>query len=67
MGCRNLLALELWTAQLRGLKYYQERRADTRPGRIATLVREPDNEHDPFAVAVFADAVKVGYLPKMMA
>lgn len=30
-------------------------------------MREPDKEHDPFAVAAFADAVKVGYLPKMMA
>lgn len=29
VGCRNLLAMELWTAQLRGHKYYQERRADT--------------------------------------
>lgn len=42
-------------------------KADTRPGQIANLVREPGKEHDPFAIAVFADAVKVGYLPKMMA
>ncbi|MGO2751775.1 MAG: HIRAN domain-containing protein [Pseudoclavibacter sp.] len=67
VGCRNLLALELFTAQLRGLQYYQEKRADTRPGGSATLVREPDNEHDPFAVAVLSRGVKVGYVPKMMA
>lgn len=67
VGCRNLLPLGIWTAQLRGLEHYQERHADSRPGRTATLVREPDNEYDPFAVAVYADGVKVGYVPKAMA
>lgn len=29
------------------------------------LIREPDNEHDAFAVAIYtADKVKLGYLPK---
>lgn len=30
----------------------------------ADLVREPDNPHDPKAVAVFIQGRKVGYLPK---
>jgi len=34
------------------------------PGTIACLVREPDNPHDPNAVAVWIDGKAVGYIPK---
>ncbi|WP_374953439.1 HIRAN domain-containing protein [Pseudoclavibacter sp. AY1H1] len=30
-------------------------------------MREPDDDYDPIAVPVFADGVKIGYVPKVMA
>src|SRR5574337_1437039 len=33
-------------------------------GAVAYLVREPDNPHDPNAVAVWIDGRAVGYIPK---
>lgn len=57
---------------VRGARYYQSKAADTRPGQVAHLVREPDNEHDPHAVAVHAlgrdgQRLKVGYVNKGLA
>lgn len=34
------------------------------PGAAATLVREPNNEYDANAVAVWVDGRKVGFIPK---
>lgn len=34
------------------------------PGIVATLVREPRNEHDANAVAVWIEGRRVGYVPK---
>lgn len=34
------------------------------PGAPVTLVREPNNEHDLNAVAVWVDGRKVGYVPR---
>ena len=53
--------------KLAGASYRAEALQDDAfaPGRRLALVREPDNEHDPNAVAVFdADRrVQVGYVP----
>ena len=39
------------------------------PGRRLALVREPENEHDPNAVAIWNEArtVQVGYVPREVA
>jgi HIRAN domain len=39
------------------------------PGHVAALVPEPDNEHDPNAVAVWNEArtLQVGYVPRDIA
>lgn len=43
----------------------QEELARCKPGEPVRLVREPDNRHDPMAVAVFsARGVRVGYLKR---
>jgi hypothetical protein len=34
------------------------------PGRRVDLVREPDNRHDPDAVALFVDGQRIGYIPR---
>lgn len=34
-------------------------------GAPLTLVREPRNPHDEMAIAVFADGVKLGYIPRI--
>lgn len=33
-------------------------------GVAAVLVREPDNQHDKNAIAVYVDGKKIGYIPK---
>ena len=38
--------------------------AALQPGHAVMLVREPTNEHDPNAVAVWVDGRRVGYVPK---
>jgi hypothetical protein len=35
-----------------------------KPGAVVTLAREPTNPVDSNAVAVYADGIKVGYIPK---
>jgi hypothetical protein len=37
------------------------------PGRPLELRREPDNEHDPNAIAVHADGAQVGFVPRELA
>ncbi|OFX05674.1 MAG: hypothetical protein A3E78_03255 [Alphaproteobacteria bacterium RIFCSPHIGHO2_12_FULL_63_12] len=38
--------------------------AELKAGAAVTLVREPDNKYDAFAVMVWVDGVHVGYIPK---
>jgi hypothetical protein len=58
--------LGLYSFQVRGTAYHEAaaRAADFRPGQPVRLVREPDNEHDPNAVAVYAQGTSkcVGYV-----
>jgi hypothetical protein len=57
--------------KLAGASYRAEALQDDAfaPGRRLALVREPDNEHDPNAVAVFdaARSLQVGYVPAEVA
>ena len=57
--------------KLAGASYRAEALQDDAcaPGRRLTLVREPENEHDPNAVAVFdaARRVQAGYVPAEVA
>jgi hypothetical protein len=58
----------LYQFNLRGAGYYQQaaQAGDFTPGASVTLVRQPDNAHDPNAVAVYADGARTlaGYVPK---
>jgi hypothetical protein len=39
--------------------------ATLRPGQSLRPQREPQNEHDPFAIALYTnDGVRIGYLPR---
>jgi HIRAN domain len=38
--------------------------AALQPGTIVTLVREPTNQYDPNAIAVWVEGKHVGYIPK---
>ncbi|MCG7415850.1 HIRAN domain-containing protein [Microbacterium aurum] len=60
---RYLPRLGIWGAKLRGHNHY-DGKAILGP---AELVREPDNPHDPNAVAVYAGGVMVGHYNKGMA
>jgi hypothetical protein len=42
-------------------------RGDAAPGRPLTLVREPDNPHDPSAIAVHAGGQHIGFVPRELA
>ena len=54
-----------------GISYRAEAAADASfdPGRRLALVREPDNEHDPDAVAIWNEArsLQAGYVPSAVA
>jgi len=54
-----------------GVSYRAEALVDESfdPGRRLALVREPDNEHDPNAVAIWDEArtLQVGYVPREVA
>lgn len=66
---RRLRWAGIYSFNLRGLNHRQAayRAGDFRPGQRVRLVREPDNAHDPNAVAVTADqdgALVVGYVSR---
>lgn len=54
---RRLPAANIYVSNLRGEQYHQEacRAGDFSPGAEVRLVAEPDNPHDPYAVAVYAN------------
>lgn len=69
---RTLNAHGLISFKVRGNAYYQSKAADTRPGKPAILVRDPDNKHDPNAVAVYAEGrpgerLQVGHVNRGLA
>ena len=53
--------------QLAGATHYQETIRACRVGMPAQLVREPNNPHDPNAIAVFVNRQKVGYFARDVA
>jgi len=54
-----------------GVSYRQEALPDSSfdPGRRLALVREPENEHDPNAVAIWNEerTLQLGYVPREVA
>jgi len=36
------------------------------PEKVLTMKREPDNQHDQFAIAIYCDRTKVGFVPAEM-
>lgn len=58
----------LWSFTLRGGGYHESalKRGDFRPGSEVRLVREPDNPHDPNAIAIYAAGARdlSGYVPR---
>ncbi|WP_324421400.1 HIRAN domain-containing protein [Phycicoccus sp.] len=64
---RRLFRAGVYSYNVRGESYHRAacRRADLRPGRPVQLVREPENKHDPNAVAVRSPAGEtLGYISK---
>ncbi|WP_246383192.1 HIRAN domain-containing protein [Nocardioides stalactiti] len=58
----------LWSFVVRGTAHHERaaRRGDFKPGAPVRLVREPDNQHDPHAIAVYAAGARdiTGYVPR---
>jgi hypothetical protein len=67
----QLYRLGLYSFNVRGTNYYGAavKSADLRPGKPVRLVREPDNEHDPNAIAIYAANVRsrIGFVNKQRA
>lgn len=36
------------------------------PEKVLTMKREPNNTHDQFAIAIYCDEIKIGYVPADM-
>ncbi len=67
---RRLQAAGLWCGKLRGMDYRTAvaKAADLRPGRPLTVMREPNNPHDPYAVGIGdARGQVVGYVSRAKA
>ena len=58
--------IRLSSPYLAGFQYYQGPEIETqlRENNLLTLKREPTNPHDCYAIEVFQDNVKLGYLPR---
>lgn len=57
----------LWSFAVRGTSHHKgAARGDFTPGSLVRLVREPDNSHDPNAIAVYASEAHnlAGYVPR---
>lgn len=57
----------LWSFAVRGISHHKgAARGDFAPGSLVRLVREPDNSHDPNAIAVYASEAHnlAGYVPR---
>lgn len=58
----------LWSFVVRGTAHHERaaRRGDFSPGAPVRLVREPNDQHDPNAVAIYAAGARdvVGYVPR---
>lgn len=58
----------IWSFTLRGTVHHESAalRGDFTPGARVRLVREPDNPHDPNAIAVYAEGTRnlAGYVPR---
>lgn len=67
----SLHRLGIFSFSVRGTSYHESaaRSGDFRPGRPVRLVREPQNEHDPNAIAVYAESGRkpIGYVNKQNA
>ena len=67
----QLYKVGIFSFGIRGTSYYEDTvtQGDFSPGASLNLVREPANEHDPNAVAIYAPGVpsKVGYVNKLNA
>lgn len=59
-------ALLLNRFSIAGFQYYDGPPLMRRlkPGAQLKLVREPNNPHDPFAVEIYLDKIKLGYVPR---
>lgn len=67
----RLHSLGLYCFRIRGVTHHEAavRSGDFRPGARVRLVREPDNEHDPNAIGVYAAGAErpAGYVNKLNA
>lgn len=65
-GDTRLPRAGIWAVKARGTSYHQSqiRKAGLTMGGPVELVREPNNEHDPYAVAIVSNGQRVGYYNK---
>jgi len=56
----------LFDCHIAGFAYYDGLNVinDLKPGVSVELDAEPDNPHDPYAVAIYFDGAKLGYIPQ---
>jgi hypothetical protein len=56
---------KLTTLKVAGLQYGECVDEEFIPGEDLILTREPQNQYDRYAVAIYKEAKKVGYIPKI--
>jgi len=53
--------------KIAGISFRQEFTKDLKSGDILTLIREPNNQYDPNAIAIFFNGNQLGYVNKFNA
>lgn len=62
----EIFLLEIVIAGTSYCKEINEIESDIVPDKVLTLKREQNNPHDEAAIAIYADAIKIGYVPADM-
>lgn len=62
-----LTAVGVYEEAVAGFRFYEGPNLlpQLQPGQAVDLVREPDNSHDPRAIAVYWEGTKLGFLPML--
>ena len=61
---KKLQGFQLCTLKVAGLQYGQVSNGTFMPTDTLVLVREPNNTYDKYAVAIYKDTKRVGYIPR---
>lgn len=58
------MQVELAKVFIAGLQYSEAKTLHLYSGEYLYLQKEPNNPHDPYAIAIYKEGLKIGYIPR---